>query len=247
MMLEPSNFTMKHFTLKALIRFAYQIGNNAQLAGGPAWMNTTYFDVTAKPEPAKIEELDTLPPAQRMQQIRLMLQSLLADRFALKTTMRTEQLPAYGLVVAKGGSKMQEVEAGAALPAKAPAILPLATALAPPPPPPPSGAQASAGGFMRFGYTDKNRITASNAPMSVVVSWLSGQPEIGGRLIVDETGLTGKYNFVLDGVPPSRPTEDWSGASVFTLMREQLGLTLRPEKAPTQVLVVEHAEPASAN
>ena len=78
--------------------------------------------------------------------------------------------------------------------------------------------------------------------------------ELGNRVVVDETGLKGNYDFVLSGVSmrpqpadgnhdaPSEPT-----TSIFTALQEQLGLKLEPRKAPVEVLAIEHAEHPSSN
>jgi uncharacterized protein (TIGR03435 family) len=88
---------------------------------------------------------------------------------------------------------------------------------------------------------------------------------IVGRIVVDKTGLTGKYDFALkwtpdegqgpmlpggrgpgpDGAAP--PPPDSSGPSIFTALQEQLGLKLESQKAPTDVLVIQHIERPSEN
>jgi uncharacterized protein (TIGR03435 family) len=87
-------------------------------------------------------------------------------------------------------------------------------------------------------------------PMKPLVNALTREL---GRLVVDQTGLTGNYNFTLrwtpdEGpVPPSDAPENASAASIFTAVQEQLGLKLEHTKAPVQVLVVDHIEWPSAN
>jgi uncharacterized protein (TIGR03435 family) len=68
----------------------------------------------------------------------------------------------------------------------------------------------------------------------MLADWLSRQQEIGNRLVVDETGLRGKYDFVLNGVSRTPPPSSGANApplgdaatSIFTLLQEQLGLKL---------------------
>jgi uncharacterized protein (TIGR03435 family) len=72
-----------------------------------------------------------------------------------------------------------------------------------------------------------------------------------GRLIIDKTGLTGKYDFTLTWAPdnhaaPSDSASD-SGPDIFTALKEQLGLELVPAKAPVDVLIVDHIERPSPN
>ncbi len=73
-----------------------------------------------------------------------------------------------------------------------------------------------------------------------------------GRMVVDKTGLTGSYDFVLDWVndsPANAQTaaEAPSGPSVFTAIEEQLGLRLQPAKGPVSVLVVDRVEIPTEN
>jgi uncharacterized protein (TIGR03435 family) len=88
---------------------------------------------------------------------------------------------------------------------------------------------------------------------------LGGQPEMDGRPIVDKTGLTGQYDFTLRWTPfdaatgggPSPvaavtdPGPQWP--SLFTALKEQLGLKLTPAKAQIEVIVIDSAEKPSEN
>ena len=64
-----------------------------------------------------------------------------------------------------------------------------------------------------------------------------------GRVVVDKTELTGDFEFSLRYTSQSNPRDDVS--SIFTALEEQLGLKLVPDRAPLQVLVVDHIEPPS--
>jgi uncharacterized protein (TIGR03435 family) len=98
--------------------------------------------------------------------------------------------------------------------------------------------------------------------VSVFLDALASEPEIGGRKILDETGLTGRYRFTLEWTPEtlaplSNPlnasssttgaTPPASGVPIFTALQEQLGLKLRPDRGPVEVLIVEHIERPSPN
>jgi len=67
--------------------------------------------------------------------------------------------------------------------------------------------------------------------------------------VVDQTGLPGKYDFRLDWTPDTGVCADQSAdkPSIFTAMRQQLGLVLKSTKGPVEILVVDHIEPPSAN
>ncbi len=87
-------FTATNTSLKLFILIAYQV---REIEGGPAWMDSATFDITAKPETAANKD-----------QGRLMLRALLADRFQLKFHMETRELPILQLVVAKNSPHLAE-------------------------------------------------------------------------------------------------------------------------------------------
>ncbi|PYT95918.1 MAG: hypothetical protein DMG36_01360 [Acidobacteria bacterium] len=60
--------------------------------------------------------------------------------------------------------------------------------------------------------------------------------KLGGRIVVDKTGLTGDYDFTL------QLAAEGSQAAISTALEEQLGVKLEPQKAPMEVLVIDHAE-----
>jgi uncharacterized protein (TIGR03435 family) len=76
-----------------------------------------------------------------------------------------------------------------------------------------------------------------------------------GRKVVDQTGLTGRYTVDLHWAPvetstPSMSapaTTDASGPSIFTEVKEQLGLELRPIKGPLDIIVIDHVEMPTEN
>jgi uncharacterized protein (TIGR03435 family) len=71
-----------------------------------------------------------------------------------------------------------------------------------------------------------------------------------GRIVIDRTGLAGRFDLDLEFSPNNRlqaspdaaDASSDGGASIFTALQEQLGLKLQPEKGPVEVLVVDHAE-----
>ena len=232
--LAPSHFSATHASLYDLIKFAYGIKSDEQLAGGPSWLKTEYFDIQAKASEADIAAWDKLEPRERITMPRLLVQSLLEDRFQLKVKVETHDLPVYALEVANGGIKMKEVQVD---------------------PIPPAGLRPAPGAHLpRIWPSGTNEFTAKAWPMNEMANWLSFSYEVGNRPVVDETGLKGNYDFVLSGVsqrPP--PPGDANGSSqepvmsIFSALPEQLGLKLVPEKAPTEVLVIQNIEQPSAN
>lgn len=104
----------------------------------------------------------------------------------------------------------------------------------------------------------ESAIRATAATISVIVDTLECAPDIGGREVVDKTGLTGTYDFSLRWTPlqtaaapgdgnGSPSPADAGGASLFTAIEEQLGLKLVPAKGSAQVLVIDRIEQPSPN
>jgi uncharacterized protein (TIGR03435 family) len=103
---EPNNFIMTGASLKFIVQYAYDL-HGFQLEGVPAWMASTRFDIVAKSETASGPvQSDDFEASQKLTRARL--QSLLADRFKLRAHKGTMQMPVYGLIVAKGGPKLEE-------------------------------------------------------------------------------------------------------------------------------------------
>lgn len=94
--------------------------------------------------------------------------------------------------------------------------------------------------------------------MHNLVDGLESVPEIGGRVVVDKTGLSGAYDFVLKWTPfeatappsdlsASAPSPGAEGVSLFKAIEEQLGLKLVWTKGPGQVLVIDQIERPTEN
>jgi uncharacterized protein (TIGR03435 family) len=245
----PARLTIQNHSLKEIVKFAYGINSDLQLASDPKWVDAEKFDIEAKAEDSQVEALKKLPLDERMYQWQLMLQSLLDKRFKLKVSYQTRELPVYALVVAKDGPKLTEVQG-----------LKLVDGRLPPPPDP--GAKLPPGTHLPNLKTGKGRLEASAFPMSAFSSWMSRQPEAGGRMVLDETELKGSYDFTLrwtpdnadptfngdDGrVPAGASSSESFEPSFFTALQEELGLKLKPTQGNVQVLVIDHVERPSEN
>jgi uncharacterized protein (TIGR03435 family) len=229
-----------------LIQNAYAV-KSFQIAGGPNWINSAHFTIEAK-------GADDATP----QQVMLMLQSLLEDRFKLKVHRETRELPIFELRVGRGGPKLQASKEGAcSTPDPNAANAPL-----PPPPPPgqlPSppvpGAsalpmcgsiQASAGVAARI---DGRRITMAD--------FLRVLSNVMGRTVTDRTGFTSTFDVHLEfsrdqsltgiQLPDALPSPDQNNGSIFTAVQEQLGLRLESARAPVDVVVIDSIERPTEN
>jgi uncharacterized protein (TIGR03435 family) len=237
---QPGRFTASATTIKRLIAFAYHV-KPFQVLGGPSWMSSDKFDIEAKEPDALAEELQKLRTDQAREKMGLLLQSLFADRFGLKVSHDTKELPVYALVVAKGGPKLQEEKPGATNPNVIKD---------------PEGHVVGRDSIS----VATGHIAGPGLPMGTLVMLLSFQLN---RTVLDQTGLKGKYDVTLqwtpdDGTaampaglegssPGAAPPPDSSGPSIFTAIQEQLGLKLESTKGPVEVLVIDHIERPSEN
>jgi uncharacterized protein (TIGR03435 family) len=94
----PGRLAVMTATLKDLVAFAYQV-RTYQVTKGPGWFDAEKFDITAKTDEQATSD-----------QLKLMLEALLADRFQLSFHREIKETPVYDLVVAKDGPKLKEVE-----------------------------------------------------------------------------------------------------------------------------------------
>jgi bla regulator protein blaR1 len=239
--LEAGKLTAKNMPLKDLIMFAYDAKSTSQISGLPEWANSATYTIDAKEDEATAKALDKLPRDPRNQQIRLMLQGLLEDRFHLKVSHAEKELPVYALVVAKGGPKLK--------------------ASAPDPPQEANAPAPSPGDLPKM----RNRIMmgpgsvdAADIPMDDFASGiLSRLPETGDRVVVNKTGLAGKYDFTLKWTPESAPRPgtpeadngmpDTNTPGLFTALEEQLGLKLESQKGSVETLVIDSVDRPTPN
>ena len=149
-------------------------------------------------------------------EFRLMLQRLLEERFNLKSHREMKELPVYALVVGKDGPKFKESAPDAVLNSK-------------------------------HGVNGRNQtMTLVKATMESLADDISRDFGID-RPVLDKTALTGTYDIKLEATPEFRINHGSASddISVFTAVREQLGLKLEPEKGPVEVLVIDHVEKPS--
>lgn len=91
--------SIENYTLRQLIKSAYDVHSDSQILSGPEWMSKQRFDISAKIDDEEVAKLKKMSREERAQASKLMLQALLAERFQLKVRMETRILPIYGLVV----------------------------------------------------------------------------------------------------------------------------------------------------
>ena len=201
---------------------------------GPDWMATEHFDIVGKrPEGVEGEKA-----------LRGMVASLLEDRFKLVMHRETRDLPAYELVVGKGGLKIKEIPPDQDV-ADAGKVDVNVTGGGR------GGTVVDLGGGSSITY-GLNKLEAKKVTIPSIMDSLS---KFLDRPVVDMTGLTGRYDFTLEysteelrtlvrasGADASRiPDIGDPTVSIFTSV-ETLGLKLEAHKAPVQVIVIDSAQ-----
>lgn len=219
--------------VRNLIRSAYHL-QDYQILGGPGWMNSDRYDVSARAG-------GNLSEAQS----RLMLQRLLRERFKLVARMETREIPIYTLVVARSGQSLGPNLRRAAVDCMA------ITAAAEkrgvtPELPPPQGNRPACGTRSTPGL-----MMGAGVSMSDLARNLAGP---AGRMVVDKTGLTGSWDldltYVMDQPIPNNPRvlpPPADAVPLFTALQEQLGLKLEARRAPVEVLVIVSIERPTEN
>jgi uncharacterized protein (TIGR03435 family) len=202
---------------------------NYLVVGGPDWMRADRYDLEARAagEPSRSEMM-------------LMLQSLLAERFHLRTHRETREMPAYVMTVARGGARLQSPKPCRDVDPSKPA------------PPPVAGETP----LRSCGNSNMN--TRTRPPY---MTWTANHIDSRGiagslsnffrRPVVDRTGLAGFFDIQID-LPPLQPVTTDVGAadpdaSVFTVLQEQLGLRVEEGRGPVDVLVIDRIERPTQN
>jgi uncharacterized protein (TIGR03435 family) len=204
-----------------LIRMALQ-AQDYQLSGGPGWLRDARWDINAKNDVAEEAEIPSEDRKARQAvaaRIRSRIINLLEDRFHLVLREEMKELSAYVLSVDKGGPKVK-----VAAEAKGSVS---------------SNSGAGAGSLRADGIT-----------MANLCENLSGILE---RPVVDETGLAGFYDlelkYALDNSATGKEagTDGVTGPSIFTAVRESLGLRLTGRKATVKSWVIVSADKPDEN
>jgi bla regulator protein blaR1 len=237
-----------NFPLDAYIGFAYKLRPyqtqfvRSQL---PKWAITD-FDIEARAEGNPTTD-----------QMRLMMQALLADRFKLAVHFETRQLPAFALSVENSGTTGPKLVphsedppcSNAPLPRPVPGseLAPLTKA---------GGFSPACGALLLFALPhdmpSRVHVEARNLTMAQIANHMFVVGHLD-REVLDNTRLNGNFDFSLEFVPgpnDARPRNfqpDPSGPAFLEALRQQLGLKLDPQTAPLDVLVVEHLEEPAVN
>jgi uncharacterized protein (TIGR03435 family) len=208
---------------------------SSRIVGGPEWIGSARYDITAKAS-SEFRMSPDGPPRELL----AMLRSLLEERFKLKAHFETREMPIYELVVARADGKL------------GPQLRQSTSSCDGPPPPrqpnepPPCGGMRGPARIMAGGMQMQQL-----AAMLTAIQAVGGPSAADGRLVVDKTGLSGRFAFTLTWTPEQMPTEapppgippiDPNGPSLVTALQEQLGLKLQSARGPVEVVVIDGIE-----
>jgi uncharacterized protein (TIGR03435 family) len=187
-----------------------------QIVGAPAWFDSEKYDLLATPDVEGQPNHD---------QIRGMMQKLLADRFQLKFHRDKKELAVYAIVVAKGGPKLTKSESDSQLPGlffRGLGNLPARNAT-----------MGEFAGLLQSAVLDKPVVdqTGLAGRFDFTLKWTPDEFQFGGL-----------------GIKPPAPADNPDAPpDLFTAMQQQLGLKLESTKAPAEVFVIDHVEKPSEN
>lgn len=253
---DPGRITYEGVPLKLLLTNAFNV--KGYQIGGPSWLDTERFDITAK-----------VPTGTTKEQARIMMQNLLAERFKISLHHESKEMASHVLTTGRNGPKMKVAEPE---PPKDPNASEDPPARQPIPqmgklpmgkdgfPEFPKGSGGHGGNSMIM-MNGKAKLVCPSCTMSSFLDMLGNQTD---KPIVDMTGLTGKYDFTLifepernmgmamalKGAMPSPPPgagpapegADETAPALTTAVQDQLGLKLEPRKAPLDLIVIDHLE-----
>jgi uncharacterized protein (TIGR03435 family) len=202
---------------------AYQVKN---ITAAPDWLDTERYDIAAKAigKPSADE-------------INAMLRTMLRERLTLAAHIELREIAVYALEVARAshpGLKPVTLDCDAVRNERDAALRsnrPPATA---------------SNGAPLCGFTWAGAFNSGGMTMPEFVSRLDF---VAGRVVVDRTGLTGRYEFTLRFAPPGQGAAVRSddAPDFFTAIQEQLGLRLRATRAPVDTLVIDHIDRPEEN
>jgi uncharacterized protein (TIGR03435 family) len=205
-------------TLHDLINLAYWL-HPKQLTGGPAWTESDKYDLTGKPD---------APGQPSVDQMKMMIQKLLADRFQLKFHFEKRDLSAYAVGIAKAGAKITRSQ---------------------------DDAKGLPGWF--FGRTASGMtLTFRNSPMSQVTAILQNfldKPVVDQSGLSEKYDFTVTFTpdagqvARLGGAPLPAADNPDAAPDLFAAFQQQLGLKLESTKAPVDVMVIDKVEKPSEN
>ena len=229
-------FIAEGLPLTVIIAIAYGLPlQSDRLTGGPPWIKGAIYNIEAAAQKSAFTSGTTFNS--RNEKVRLMLQTLLADRFNLRIHREIKEGPVYEITTKNGGPKLKK----SALTEDDCANSPTSPA-----PGDPAACHTFSGGAVQG-------VRAQAASMSDLVSWMSNWTD---HPVIDKTGLRGLFDIETEGwellrpkAPPpeqERPTMDAGRPTLFQIF-DRLGLKLELKRGANEIFVIDHVERPTPN
>jgi uncharacterized protein (TIGR03435 family) len=235
-----------NYPLTSYIQFAYKLPANQMLSllpQLPKWATTERFDIQARAQgnPTK-------------NQMRLMMQALLADRFKLAIHTESRQLAVFALVLVKPGKFGPQLRPHFdEPPCASQLVVGSGDTIA-------GGYPSACGGIIPIEPSKDGdmRLAARNVTLELTASTLTAYEKLN-RPVLDRTGLSGTFDFFFEyaldlspeasGAAANGPNgaSAASGPTFLEALRDQLGLKLDSQTGPVDVVVIDHIEEPSEN
>jgi bla regulator protein blaR1 len=251
----PDRLNLACQPLMNLIRMAYlnyagghlNRRDTTPVDGGPSWVTSERYQVTAKADGTPGQEMMRGP----------MLQALLEDRFKLKIRRESREVPAYALTIGRGGPKMKTFHEGSCVEfvaGKLPGLRP-------------DGKPPVFCNFRSF----RRGLNGAQSTWELIGGSLDDFAKSLGddmdRIVINKTGIPGEFDFSIEFTPdesmpsvmnalrqratqngePLVAPEPSGGLSIFTAIQQQLGMKLEPSKGPRDFLVIDRVEKPTEN
>jgi uncharacterized protein (TIGR03435 family) len=210
--ISPGRINVKNRTLKDMVEFGWDL-HDYQLTGTAGWIEGDHYEIVA-----------TTPSGPSSEQRRLMMQAMLADRFALKIHKEPKEVSGYALVVGKSGPKI-----GAASSDEGELML--------------SRSETT-------GLRTLNGVSRRMPDLASILSSLLARPVVDKTGLNGRFDFHMEWSpdigQVMESKESSLPASD-TGPSIFTALQETLGLKLETQKVQVEVIVIDHAEKPTLN
>jgi uncharacterized protein (TIGR03435 family) len=232
---DPKGRFHADFKLPTYIEFAYKVWltgeeEKSMLSRLPDWVGTTRFAIQA-----------TAPLHATKDQYRLMMQALLAERFGLKLHFQDKEMPVLAMTLITPGKL-------------GPRLIPHSQGQACDEEPRPETFPKACYTYSAMPGKGEAALIGSRATtmpqLANFVGSIAGDAGEIGRRVVDQTGLSGLWDYTLETSMPGHPPAADAGSEVpstLEALRDQLGIKLKSTRAVVPQLVVDHVELPSAN
>jgi uncharacterized protein (TIGR03435 family) len=234
---DPGRLDLRCYTAMELIRMAYVQyadgkprspgGRQTPVSGGPGWIDSDRYDISATAESPQSPETMRGP----------MLQALLEDRFRVKVHHAAKEVPVYELTVAKGGPKLQAAQSGTCFPPDLPR------------------AERPAGLFPCGVFTRSKTNDGSYMYGTTLANFCAQISLLLDRDVIDKTGIAGAFDIHVETPPPDAAPVDAAGIApspadlsdtVIAAVRS-IGLRMEPAKGRGDFLVIDRVERPAEN